>query len=144
MHLDGVFWPADGIATRTVRGSIPIPILVALEHENNISSFSEEIAKLLYVRAPLKVGITYILRNGHDANTKFQQEQSRIIREAAGLESIISQWLPEQADAEYLYLVGVEHEARQLEWWYYKFNANNGPNSGTWQKAAQHAAGAGR
>jgi len=60
-RLDGAIYDRD----HPPQGNFPFPIVVAFEHENNHRGFDDEICKLLSVRCPLKVGITYaLLLNG--------------------------------------------------------------------------------
>ena len=55
LTLDGAF------VSKTYKAfnKLPVPIIVALEHENSIGGFVQEMFKLSYVRCPVKVGITY-------------------------------------------------------------------------------------
>jgi hypothetical protein len=134
LRLDGAFWRPDK-SCQTVIGNLPFPMLVAFEHENRISSFSEEIARLLCVRAPLKVGITY-LKGARRVSERRQRQQCRLIKEA----STLSRKLPlaENPSSEYLFLIGVEKtDEHELEWWAYSFSAGNGPSSGSWRNLTE-------
>jgi hypothetical protein len=56
-RLDGGMVPSD----HRVVGSCPLPLLVGVEHENDIRTFVQEIVKLGHVICPLKVGVTYLV-----------------------------------------------------------------------------------
>lgn len=56
LKLDGAFYSADTVP----RSNFPFPILVAFEHENLPFNFGHEVMNLFSIRAPLKVGITYV------------------------------------------------------------------------------------
>lgn len=56
-RLAGAMIPADYQEI----GNYPVPLLIGIEHENNVSTFVEEIVKLAHVICPLKVGVTYVL-----------------------------------------------------------------------------------
>ena len=103
--------------------------LVAIEHENEITRFGEEVEKLLSVLAPLKVGITYDLNDnaGNRART----------------ESLISNYfstrheqIHEAPGTEYLFLLGVVGAAGSLAWRFISFNTSNGPTNCQFQDTA--------
>jgi hypothetical protein len=54
-RVDAAFVRAD----RRRLGSVPFPTVAAVEHENNVNTIREEMAKLLHLRCPLKVAVTY-------------------------------------------------------------------------------------
>jgi hypothetical protein len=135
LHLDGVYWPRDP-RDRMLRRNTPIPILVALEHENEVRVFPEEIAKLFCIRCPLKVGITYVLQEGKGVEPDAERRKTDIVKEAVALGSAMSRCVAEDPTSEYLYLLGVERQVRQLEWVSYAFTAASGPGSGNWKVAA--------
>ena len=71
LHLDAVFVKRDAESWEW------FPVLVAIEHENAPAKFETEVQKLLSIRCPLKVGITYALR---DTNRPFANLHSSIAR----------------------------------------------------------------
>ena len=75
LRLDAAFYPEDGCMI----GKVPLPMVVAIEYENDIKTFQEELLKLALVRCPLKVGITYTAMDKTDAkNLKRGQDRSDI------------------------------------------------------------------
>jgi hypothetical protein len=109
LGLDGALYPKGG----NVDYGFPFPILVAIEHENDRTGFISEVQKLLSVRCPLKVGITYVLGDtdssvwlavlGQQAKRKFER---------------IAQFISEDPATEYLLLVGCEEEPHEIKWYY--------------------------
>jgi hypothetical protein len=116
-RLDGVFYE-HGAA---VAQNFPFPILVAIEHEFHRRGFDTEIARLLSVRCPLKVGITYSPRS------KFEENLSRLKASITSLHEKIGGSVGEDPKSEYLFLVGIEKEPFDLAWWALSFRTIDGP-----------------
>jgi len=115
LHFDAVFHAKNS-------GSW-FPIRVAIEHENAAHTFRDEIQKLLSVRCPLKVGITYALINDSsqpDLQAKIEVE----IRQEFAAAKAITQ---EDDKTEYLFLLGYEVTDRVLQWRRLIFDAATGP-----------------
>jgi hypothetical protein len=74
MHFDALFCKADAADW--------FPVAAAVEHENDPDGFDREIKKLLTVRAPLKVGITYALRDQGSAQPLICNRVEAAIRDA--------------------------------------------------------------
>jgi hypothetical protein len=104
------------------------PMRVAIEHENDPLGFGDEIQKLLSVRCPLKVGITYALigdGSQSDLQGGVEDEIRREFDEANALTR-------EDGTTEYLFLLGCEVN-RELQWRKLIFNAATGPKGHTFQ-----------
>jgi len=128
LHLDAVFH-APGDRWRW------FPIRVAVEHENAWPSFDQEVRKLLSVRCPLKVGITYTL-SGHVSGDRSRLPAlhamiaGAISREFAAASAVIR----EDPATEYLFLIGSEEERDQeLVWRQLAFRADSGPRDATFK-----------
>jgi hypothetical protein len=121
-RLDGVFY-APGAS---VEQNFPFPILVAIEHESDRRGFDTEISRLLSVRCPLKVGITYELSRIPRPSI-CEQNLSNLKLAIAGRHEEIGRVIGEDAKSEYLFLVGVEEEDLRLAWWALSFQAADGP-----------------
>lgn len=95
---------------------------ILIEHENNIESCWEEMAKLAYLRAKLKVLITYY--NYDDASECIKEIE--ILKH--NFKTIIKQTNstnPENSETEYILIVGqkiTENNAPNLVWYKYAFN----------------------
>ena len=76
----------------------PFPIVVALEHEYDFRSFDREIVKLLSVRCPLKVGITYVV--GNDVSERLNRVAGSIRNRFNELLDVVG----EDPKTEYLFL----------------------------------------
>ncbi len=100
------------------------PILVAVEHENKRTTFGGEVEKLLSIRCPLKVGITYALC---DTNRPFADQRSEIASVIKNKFSTIKAKIIEDANTEYLFLMGTEVTPRALQWFSLEFRAGDGP-----------------
>lgn len=84
----------------------PVPIAVALEHELAYRGFAQEIAKLLTIHCPLKIGITYC--DGHlDLIRQW-------ITRAHGL---TQSYFREAPDTQYLFIVGVTDRQPKVQHW---------------------------
>ncbi|HXM20049.1 MAG TPA: hypothetical protein VN948_02130 [Terriglobales bacterium] len=99
------------------------PIKVAIEHENDWTGFESEIKKLLSVRCPLKVGITY-----SDDSPKGREYRQTIAGNIQEDFEEIRLVIGEAPAAEYLFLVGAESDDNEISCWYsLDFRAENGP-----------------
>jgi hypothetical protein len=121
-RLDGVFY-RRGTA---VEHNFPFPILVAIEHENDFRTFHTEITRLLSIRCPLKVGITYEPRSASSHNQS-EKDLNSLKACISRRNQEISQIITEDAKAEYLFLVGVERNPFELTWFALSFRATDGP-----------------
>jgi hypothetical protein len=90
----------------TPNKEIPLPIIIAVEHECNRRTFRQEIKKLLSVRCLLKVGITYIGNEGFKTNGILSEIRGEIMSLRQQADGPIG----EDPKAEYLFLVGVDVE----------------------------------
>jgi hypothetical protein len=105
------------------------PIKVAIEHENDWTGFESEIRKLLSVRCPLKVGITY-----SDDSPKGREYRQRIADNIQEDFEAIRLVIGEAPATEYLFLVGAESDDNEISCWYsLDFRAGDGPQSRTFQ-----------
>ena len=130
-RLDGAMVPAD----HHVIGNCPLPLLVGIEHENNLRTFVEEIAKLVHVICPLKVGITYIVTGGAlPSPAVVDDARSQIQRLAHTALSNRNQHIREDPTTEYLFLLGVESRIRECDWFALSFTAAAGPATAAWSK----------
>lgn len=102
----------------------PITYEVLIEHEDSCSISYEEMAKLIHLRAPLKVLITYTHEAGHEQSEgliKETQEQFEAMLKAA--------WnsFPENPETEYLLIIGQlegEGDQSKVNWFYTIYSAN--------------------
>lgn len=117
LHLDAVFCRANVEHW--------FPMQVAIEQENDPNTFWQEIQKLLSVRSPLKVGITYALRDGRSPGVVRARLEEIIRREFSVANTVIG----EDPTTEYLFLLGIEIEnkPRELSWVSLVFHAGEGP-----------------
>jgi len=100
------------------------PMLVAVEHENDWRGFESEVRKLLSVRCPLKVGITYT-----GESPKGEQYRARIARIIEEDFAEISNLAEEGPQTEYLFLIGAESDDKEISCWYsLGFQARTGPD----------------
>lgn len=111
------------------------PMLVAIEHENDCRGFESEVTKLLSVRCPLKVGITYTYTSS-ERRQKYLEDIQQVIGEAFAK---ISSAVGEDQKTEYLFLVGAEvHEReKELSWYALSFRGSEGPQNQIFQPATQ-------
>jgi hypothetical protein len=105
------------------------PMHVAIEHENAPRGFRDEIQKLLSVRCPLKVGITYALKSDGSLPDLQAVVEEDVRREFAAANALIQ----EDGATEYLFLLGCEANTFQLQWRSLIVNAANGPGRQTFQ-----------
>src|SRR5271154_820669 len=118
----------DAVFSEPAKEDDPFPIRVAIEHEKDWTGFDTEIKKLLYVRCPLKVGITYT-----GDSSKGEEYRSKIadwIQE--DFEEIE---LEEDSRTEYLFLAGAESDNFEVSWYSLEFNAQAGPQKRDFQPA---------
>ncbi len=81
--------------------------LILFEHENNIDTVVEEVYKLLYRRAPLKVIVTYQYNKpGMDYEGDLKERIAEYTEIIAGS----NDWFPENPETEYLIIVGRRKE----------------------------------
>jgi hypothetical protein len=118
--------------THTVIGNLALPMVVAIEHENELGGFIEEIAKLSHVRCPLKVGITYAVAAASDRPVDARGAQAAI-DEAIGKVAALHE-SKEDPDSEYLFLLGVESSAYNLDWYAHAYHVADGPEAGSWDR----------
>jgi len=91
-------------------GKVPLPMVVAIEYENDIKTFQEELLKLALVRCPLKVGITYTAMDKTDAKN-LKRGQDRIQKRLESIMATLANHTLEDPKTEYLILLG--HEASE-------------------------------
>jgi hypothetical protein len=127
LRFDGAFYDK----AQAGKHRFPFPILVAFEHENDHRGFDQEIVKLLSVRCPLKVGITYTLLDDAGANTPEKRKNAieAIRRMVISDFNEISAVVKEDASSEYLFLVGAEERPRSLEWYAMTFSSGQDPET---------------
>jgi hypothetical protein len=137
---------AAALAPRGFRtaGGVPLPLLVAVEEKGNVTTFDEEIARLTHVRAPIKLGITYVnwARERFDSDDEMEDAQERRretyqARITASFEKIgelASEYTLEDARTEYAVLLGVEKARYSYEWYRLVFDAAHGPGRGRWKR----------
>ena len=124
LKLDSAFYARESAPV----GNLPFPILVALEHENDHRGFNHEIAKLLSIRCPLKVGITYTLLWGATNTAEGRQSTLDLIRqEVCESSARISQVISEDPKTQYLFLVGCEESPLSLGWYALHFSGGQSP-----------------
>jgi hypothetical protein len=125
LHLDAVFHTPGA-------GRPWFPIKVAVEHENNPHEFHEEIKKLLCIRCPLKVGITYTLTSDVGGKrSRLEGLRSEIARRIRDHFAEVNALIKEDPETEYLFLLGSEEERdREIQWHQLAFRAGRGPESG--------------
>jgi hypothetical protein len=104
LHLDAVFSAKSSESW--------FPICIAIEHENEPRDFLVEIRKLLTIRCPLKVGITYVLMSDARRNRpKLRDQVEDGIRREFAAANIVIQEAPA---TEYLFLLGYEVNIRRF------------------------------
>ena len=92
-YQEGDDWPHDHLH-------------MILEHENNIGKIKEEFRKLLDLRSPLKVLVSYDWNDDEKTKPKRQDELPTIISELDEMNSKTYEVHPEAKDTEYLLIVG--------------------------------------
>ncbi len=88
------------------------PILAAIEHENDWRGFESEVMKLLSVRCPLKVGITYA------ADRNLEACCERVTKNLQGDLDDAKSSVGEDPVTQYLLLIGGESEGEDISCWY--------------------------
>lgn len=102
-----------------------LPMHVAVEHENDAYTLDQEMRVLLAVRAPLKVAISYFRSNG---NTEKERLKAWLKTQWIKEFELASEILQENAQTEYLMLVGEDDgSATPFAWQYIFFTAAAGP-----------------
>jgi len=95
---------------------------ILLEHENDIYDSWQEVAKLAYVRAYLKVLVTY--NSDNLTEDRISKENEMMIKT---FERIIPQCnnnFPDNEQTEYLLIIGNKTTTNTLDWKYYVFDSN--------------------
>jgi hypothetical protein len=117
LTLDVVFHKSRGLDFRRPHDE-RFPPIVVLEHENNRVTVWREVQKLLSVRSPLKVLITYT--QGAEPPIPLEEGQRRLSQ----LRDLVREhWehaatlTGREVGAEYLFIVGHEGQER-IMWWY--------------------------
>jgi hypothetical protein len=130
LHLDAAFYPQGGSMVQRC----PLPILVAVEHENRINGFRDELNKLAHVRCRLKVGVTYTEVNRLPTHARLGECKAKIKRELADILDTHSKHTTEDAGVEYLIILGHESSRRHLEWHAWSFAVGDGLQSSGWRR----------
>lgn len=132
-RLDCVFYPQD-YGEMVYRH--PLPMLVAIEHENNINGFRDELNKLAHVRCPLKVGITYTGLHDPVSTEVLKKRQSEIKEGLSTILRTITKNSSEDEGTEYLVLLGHDRERGQFsfDWYSLSFTVKEGIENASWQK----------
>lgn len=118
------------------RGSVPFPTLVAIEHEHTIRTIDEEIVKLLHIRCPLKVCITYGLHESGPIDKVISRSRECIQTLTGTLEGELAAHVSEDLKTTYLYLLGIEARSFELEWHALRFLAGEGAKGAEWHVLA--------
>ncbi|MEX0568104.1 MAG: hypothetical protein Q6363_002965 [Candidatus Njordarchaeota archaeon] len=88
----------------------PLERLVLVEHESFIENVIEELYKLLYWRAPLKVFISYPSQSSKKSIDDYMKTFAEIIKRS-------NKWFPENSETQYLFIIGQMNESRKgLKW----------------------------
>jgi hypothetical protein len=99
------------------------PMLCAVEVENNPRDFDTEIQRLLSIRCPLKVGITYTLQSDASTPEGRRQLREKILTDLHARFEQIDQVVLEDSNTDYLFLVGDETAECDLSWYALKFSS---------------------
>lgn len=94
---------------------LPSQYFILIEHENNIYLCYEEMAKLVYQRAQLKILITY--NEDSDINDDYEYISDAVISNFSKIISQSNEKLNENIETEYLLLIG-QKMSNQLIWPY--------------------------
>jgi hypothetical protein len=123
----------DGIFVERTKNNDPFPMRVAIEHENDWTGFDWEVKKLLSVRCLLKVGITY-----SDESPCGKEYRDQIAEKIQDDFDEIGLVIGEDAQTEYLFLVGAESDDKEISNWYsLDFQARTGPRNQRFQPVGQ-------
>ena len=128
-RLDGAFLEPEA---KTI-GNYRVPITVAIEHENDVRTFDQEIAKLFQIRCPLKVGITYLL-GPVTAGQQLERWQNQIKTHVVDISQLLNHSVVEDPRTEYCLLLGHEREGLILEWWAATFGSDPSPLKVNWAR----------
>ncbi len=127
LKLDGAFYREDA----QLDYDLPFPMLVAVEHENFDTDFRHEIRKLMSVRCPLKVGITYTWDNRSVLPPALHERRREVLEQHVCTNyRRIASVIAEDPQTEYVFLVGSEEEEREWTWYALTFSAGTGPSGG--------------
>jgi len=134
LRLDAVFHERpDPDVARTPDARFPM--LVVIEHENERRGIWNEMQKLLSVRSPLKVLITYTRR--YFAREQRAQERLKEIGEVVkGHWERACRVLGREEATEYLIIVGDEPEKGKPSWYAMDFSGTQGPVTKEFQPAS--------
>jgi hypothetical protein len=106
-------------------------MVVALEHENLDLNFRHEIRKLMSVRCPLKVGITYTWCNPAVLPCAWHEGRRADIQQHVCVAySRIASVIAEDSRTEYVFLVGSEEQEKEWTRYALTFPAGTGPSGG--------------
>jgi hypothetical protein len=128
-RVDAAFVDSD----RRVLGSVPFPVIAAIEHEHNVKTIREEMAKLFHIRCPLKVAITYASPNVTTGErlALCEEEIKSCIKD---LSDTLTRYVGEDPAAEYLFLLGVEEQRYALTWKFLTFSAGSEVANSIWKE----------
>jgi len=102
----------------SVKYFYPVEGLVLFEHENKIDSAKEELYKLLYRKAPLKVIVSYLYRDSLvEKLSDYKRKFSEMIR-------VSNEWFSENKGTEYLFIIGHGKELDKITWYAFKIDIN--------------------
>jgi hypothetical protein len=128
-RVDAAFVPSG----RRVFGSVPFPVVAAIEHEHNVGTIQEEMAKLFHIRCPLKVAITYAPPKaiGGEGLTLWERKIQSWAKE---LSDTLTRYVSEDPATEYLFLLGVEGKGYALMWKFLTFSAGSQIANSIWKE----------
>jgi len=131
-RLDGAMVPRTWDSV----GNYRLPILVAVEHENDYRTFKQEIVKLAHIVCPLKLGVTYLLvgPKGRDQ----ERETSLLAEIHATVSRTLSQrktYVSEDPNTRYMFILGSEVRTEEFAWHYLSVSAGEDPNDARWMSA---------
>ncbi len=123
----------DAIFVKPTKNRDPFPMRVAIEHEQDWTGFDCEVRKLLQVRCPLKVGITY-----SDESPQGKKYRDRVAKNIQDNFDEIRPVIAEAPQTEYLFLIGAESDDKEISCWYsLDFRARTGPRNRRFQPVGQ-------
>lgn len=102
-------------------GFYPVNYEILIEHEYRRSKCWEEMTKLTYYKARLKVLITYLNAKTGD-NDPDSQTRDALVKDFSNIIASSNKYLPENPQTEYVFILGqriIDSGIEQLEW--YKF-----------------------
>jgi hypothetical protein len=131
LKIDRAFYQEGPVAY-----GFPFPLLVLIEHESKHGGFLHEIMKLLSVRCPLKVGITYSRLDGQNNTAENRLGvREKIHANITEAFSKVRAVIGEDSVTEYLFLIGAEEEQKEMTWYALSFSAAGGPGPGGFFRA---------